>query len=74
MTRIEVPASEARTARVAAGERFRILNVEGCQCVDFWAIVADDTTEWASAEHTRVENSRLFPVVENTSLPTTASR
>jgi uncharacterized protein YcgI (DUF1989 family) len=63
MERIEVPASEARTARVRAGDRFRIVNVEGCQCVDFWAIAADDLTEWASAEHTRVELSRLFPVV-----------
>jgi uncharacterized protein len=63
MERIEIPASQARTARVKAGERFRIVNVEGCQCVDFWAIAADDVTRWASAEHTRVELSRLFPTV-----------
>ena len=63
MERIEIPASEARTARVEAGERFRIVNVEGCQCVDFWAIAADDVTRWASAEHTRVYNGNLFPRV-----------
>ncbi len=62
MSRIEIPASEARTARVNAGERFRIVNVEGGQCVDFWALGADGD-RWASAEHTRVENSRLFPIV-----------
>ncbi len=62
MKQIEVPASEARTARVQAGEKFRIVDVEGGQCVDFWAIAADDTTQWASAEHTRVELSRLFPI------------
>jgi uncharacterized protein YcgI (DUF1989 family) len=63
MERIEIPAREARRARVRAGQRFRIVDVEGCQCVDFWAIRADDLTEWASAEHTRVELNRLFPRV-----------
>jgi hypothetical protein len=58
-----VPASEARTARVRAGQTFSIVNPEGTQCVDFWAIRADDLTEWASAEHTRVERMRLFPQV-----------
>src|SRR5437867_2300492 len=63
MERIEIPASEARMARVGAGERFRIVDVEGGQCVDSWAIVADDVDEWASADHTRAENSSLFPAV-----------
>jgi uncharacterized protein len=63
LERIIVPASEARRARVHAGQRFRIINPEGTQCVDFWAIRADDLTEWASAEHTRVERMRLFPRV-----------
>jgi uncharacterized protein len=61
--RIVVPASEARSARVRAGQRFSIINPEGTQCVDFWAICAGDLTEWASAEHTRVERMRLFPQV-----------
>jgi uncharacterized protein len=63
MQTIEIPASEARSARVTRGQRFRITTVEDSQCVDFWAVAADDMTEWASAEHTRVLNSRLFPVV-----------
>lgn len=63
MEKIIIPASEARLARVPAGERFRIVDLEGCQCVDFWSLRAGDLTEWASAEHTRVELNRLFPVV-----------
>src|SRR5213592_3098470 len=62
MERIEIPASEARLDRVQAGERFRIVDVEGGQCVDFWAIAAGDVTEWASADHTRTEVGRVFPV------------
>jgi uncharacterized protein YcgI (DUF1989 family) len=62
-TRIVVPAKEARRAHIPTGERFRIIDLEGCQCVDFWAIRAGDLTEWASAEHTRVEVGRLFPIV-----------
>ena len=63
MERTIVPASGARRARVRAGQQFRITTPEGCQCVDFWAIRADDLTEWASAEFTRVELMRLFPRV-----------
>ena len=63
MDRIVVPASEARLARIHAGQRFRITTPEGCQCVDFWAIAAGDVTEWAAAEFTRVELMRLFPRV-----------
>ncbi len=63
MKRIVVPAKEARRVRVRSGQRFSIITPEGCQCVDFWAIRADDLTEWASAEFTRVELMRLFPRV-----------
>src|SRR5439155_19310383 len=63
MDRIVVPASAARRARIRTGQQFRITTPEGCQCVDFWAIRADDLTEWASAEFTRVELMRLFPRV-----------
>jgi uncharacterized protein YcgI (DUF1989 family) len=60
---VDIPACEARVIRVQAGERFRIIDVEGGQCVDFWAIAAGDVTEWLSADHTRTEVGRLFPVV-----------
>ena len=61
MERIEVPAREGRAVRVDAGRRFRVVDLEGSQVVDLFAFVADDPTEYASAEHTRVELARLFP-------------
>jgi len=56
-----VPAREARAMPVAAGARFRIVDVEGQQVCDLFAFVADDVFEYASAEHTRVWIDRLFP-------------
>jgi uncharacterized protein YcgI (DUF1989 family) len=61
MERIEVPAREGRGARVAAGRSFRVVDLEGQQCVDLFAYRADDVAEYHSAEHTRVHVSRLFP-------------
>lgn len=59
--RIDVPAGEGRGVRVAAAERFRVVDVQGGQVADTFAFVADDVSEYASAEHTRVHLSRLFP-------------
>jgi uncharacterized protein YcgI (DUF1989 family) len=61
MTRIDVPAREGRGVRVAAGQRFRVIDVEGGQVADTFAFRADDVTEYHSAEHTRAVVSRLFP-------------
>ncbi len=58
---IDVPAREGRAVRVAAGQRFRIVDVEGGQVADVFAFCADDVSEYHSAEHTRVHVSRLFP-------------
>ena len=59
--RIEVPAREGQAVRVPAGARFRIVDLEGKQVVDTFAYCADDLSEYASAEHTRVHVGRLFP-------------
>lgn len=59
MTR--VPAREARAVRVSAGTRFRVVDLQGGQVVDLFAFNARDVSEYASAEHTRVEIGRLFP-------------
>jgi len=59
--RIEVPAREGRGVRLAAGRSFRVVDVEGRQCVDLFALCADDVSEYHSAEHTRVHVNRLFP-------------
>lgn len=58
---IVVPAREARAIRVAAGERFRVIDLEGGQVVDLFAFSATDVDEYASAAHTRVAIDRLFP-------------
>jgi uncharacterized protein len=60
---LEVPAREGRGVRVAAGERFRVIDVEGAQVADTFAFRADDISEYHSAEHTRASVSRLFPRV-----------
>src|SRR5438067_6056022 len=63
MGRIVVPAREGRGTRVDAGQRFRVVDVEGQQCADFWAFTVADLDEYASAEHTRAHVRRLFPRV-----------
>ena len=61
MTWIDVPAREGRGVRVAAGQSFRVIDVEGGQVADTFAFLADDISEYHSAEHTRVHVNRLFP-------------
>jgi uncharacterized protein len=61
VTLIEVPAREGRGVRVAAGQSFRVIDVEGGQVADTFAFRADDVSEYHSAEHTRVHVNRLFP-------------
>jgi uncharacterized protein YcgI (DUF1989 family) len=61
MRTIDVPAREGRGVRVAAGQRFRVVDVEGGQVADTFAFRADDVSEYHSAEHTRAHVSRLFP-------------
>jgi len=58
---IHVPAREGRGAQVEAGRRFRVVDLEGRQCVDLFAFRANDVSEFHSAEHTRVYVNRLFP-------------
>lgn len=60
MTQTDVPAREGRGVRVAAGQRFRVIDVEGGQVADTFAFRADDVSEFHSAEHTRVHVNRLF--------------
>jgi uncharacterized protein YcgI (DUF1989 family) len=62
MTWIDVPSREGRGVRVTAGQRFRVIDVEGGQVADTFAFRADDVSEFHSAEHTRVHVNRLFPV------------
>ena len=61
--RLTVPAREGVAVRVRAGQSFRVIDQEGRQCGDLFAFCADDVSEYASAEHTRVHVNRLFPRV-----------
>lgn len=59
--RITVPAGTARAVTVRAGQRLRIINVEGKQVADFIAFNAADLTEALSTVHTIVSLGKLFP-------------
>ncbi len=61
--RIHIPAREGRGLRVGAGASFRVVDLGGGQVADLFAFCADDVSEYASAEHTRVHVNRLFPRV-----------
>lgn len=61
--RVVVPAREGRAVEVRAGQRFRIVDLEGQQVGDLFAFTRDDPCEYHSAEHTRGHVSRVFPAV-----------
>lgn len=61
--RTVVPAGEGRAVTVRAGQRVRVIDVEGGQVGDVFAFAADDPAEYLSASHTRTHTSRLFPHV-----------
>ena len=60
---IEIPAQSGAVTRMRAGQELRIIDVEGTQVADLFAVCADDREEWLSASHTRGRNWRLFPEV-----------
>jgi uncharacterized protein YcgI (DUF1989 family) len=60
---IHIPAREGRAVRLKGGSRFRVIDLKGGQVVDLFAFSDSDVAEYASAEHTRVHVSRLFPRV-----------
>jgi uncharacterized protein YcgI (DUF1989 family) len=61
MTRIAIPGGTARAVTLHAGQRLRIINVEGKQVADFMAFNAADLDESMSTLHTLVSLKRLFP-------------
>jgi uncharacterized protein YcgI (DUF1989 family) len=61
MDQIDIPAREGRAWRLEAGDRFRVIDVEGRQVGDLWAFAQADVGEYHSAPHTRVECGRVFP-------------
>jgi uncharacterized protein YcgI (DUF1989 family) len=59
--RIEIPATTAHAVTLRAGQRLRIVNVQGKQVADFVAFNAADLDESLSTLHTLVSLTRLFP-------------
>lgn len=49
--------------RVAAGQTFRVVDIQGGQVGDLFAFRDGDLREYLSASHTRARTSRLFPAV-----------
>lgn len=62
-TTIEIPPQSGAIVRLSPGHRLRIVDVEGTQVADMFAVLADDTAEWLSVSVTRAVNWRLFPSV-----------
>jgi uncharacterized protein YcgI (DUF1989 family) len=60
---IEIAAYSGGWVRAQAGDLVRIVDVEGSQIADMFAVTADDLTEWLSAANTRGAIARLFPRV-----------
>ncbi|WP_331763762.1 urea carboxylase-associated family protein [Streptomyces anthocyanicus] len=60
---IDIPAGEGRAVFVDAGQRVKIIDVEGQQVGDVFAFTRDDVREYHSASHTRAHVNRLFPAV-----------
>lgn len=56
-----VPPGEGRAVLVREGHYVRIVDVEGRQVGDLFAVAAADPGEYASAGHTRVAIAKLFP-------------
>ena len=56
-------AREGIALPLRTGERLRIVNLDGGQVVDTWALAGTDLSEHVSMEHTRVAIGRLVPRV-----------
>ena len=60
---VVVPAQSGRAVSVSRGDLIRVVDIEGHQVGDLWAVDAADHGCWLSASHTRDRCERLFPAV-----------
>ncbi len=58
---VTIPAGHGKAARLAAGQKIKLVNSHGTQVVDCWAFNAYDLAEYMSMESSRVWNLRLNP-------------
>ena len=65
MTTAVLPARHGTAVPLTAGQRLQIVNRDGGQVVDWWALAhpSDGEDEYASMEHTRAALRRLVPRV-----------
>lgn len=63
--KIDIPAQEGRGFWVARGQTFRVIDPEGQQVADSWAIAVDDgEKDWLSTSQTQDITGRLFPATK----------
>lgn len=60
---VEIPAQGGAIVSVACGHQLRLIDVEGTQVADLFAVSIENETEWLSVSVTRAMNWRLFPAV-----------
>lgn len=60
---VTVAPQSGQAAEVGRGDLVRVVDVEGHQVGDMWAVDAADPSRWLSAGHTRDRCERLFPAV-----------
>lgn len=63
MTTVEIPAQSGAAVELRSGQTLRIIDVEGTQVADLFAVPADDLDDWLSVAVTRGVNWRTFPRV-----------
>ena len=60
---IDIDARSGGWISAKQGELLRVIDIEGTQVADMFAVCDDDRTEWLSAGNTRAATRRLFPIV-----------
>ncbi len=63
MHTVEVAAQTGAVVTLSAGQRLSIIDVEGGQVADLFAVSTDDHLQWLSTSATRTAARRLFPAV-----------
>lgn len=63
MSTTEIPPQSGALVTLLAGELLRIIDVEGCQVADVFAVAVADLGESLSVSTTRTAAGRLFPAV-----------
>ena len=65
VNRLKVPGAYARTFEVAKGQYLAVVDVQGGQCGDFWAIDASNLDHFLSPPHTWIHLGRIQPRVSD---------